>query len=225
MPRQMTWSYALIAASAVALAACQPASETPEPTVPTPPAPPATTETVAAPAAPETPTVEAEVTPEAHDHDVDARDDSDEHNHDEHEGHDDHAGGEAHVHGHGDLAVSRDGNVITVSLEAPLANFGLSEAETDLGDSSVYADQAVTLNGEGDCLRTERSVGAQSDGQHGRMTIDLTFTCGDASKVTGVDATALNAFDGFSEIDAVILTEADQAATTLTKTNTVIEFP
>ena len=57
------------------------------------------------------------------------------------------------------------------------------------------------------------------------MTIDLTFTCEDASKVTGVDATALTAFAGFSEIDAVILTETDQTAATLTKAKTVIEFP
>ena len=229
MPRQMTWSYALIATSALALAACQPATEAPEATVPTPPSPPVTTETVAAPAAPETPTVETEVTTEAHDHDDDAHDHSDEHDHSEHkedDGHDhhDHAGGEAHVHGHGDLAVTRDGNTITVSLEAPLANFGLSETETNLGDSSVYADQAVKLNG-GNCLRTERSVGAQSDGQHGKMTIDLSFNCDDASEVTGIDATALTAFAGFSEIDAVILTETDQAAATLTKTSTVISFP
>lgn len=234
MPRTTLLYTGLISVAAVLLVGCQPAAEAPD----APPTPPAVTNDAVAPAPPEASATET-VSHDDHEDDAahadhegeDAHKDHDEHDehegHDDHNGHsdhDDHAGGEAHVHGHAELAVVRDGNTITVSLESPLANYGLSETETDLGDTTRYADQTAELIG-GECLRTERSVSARSDGQHGQMVIDLTFSCDDASVITGVKVLAFDAFSGFEEIDAVALTDSGQSAVSLSPANPVIQFP
>jgi type IV secretory pathway VirB10-like protein len=215
MPRITPLHTGLISVAAVLLAACQPAAEAPN----TPPAPPLVTDEAIAPVAPAAP----ETVSASHD----AHQDEDDHaNHDDdsHADHDEHAGGEAHVHGHAELAVVREGNTISISLESPLANYGLSETETDLGDTARYADQTAELIG-GDCPRTERSVSARSDGQHGKMVIDLTFACDDASIISGVKVLAFDAFSGFDEIDAVALTDSGQNADSLSAANPVIQFP
>ena len=102
---------ALSAATLLGLAACSPAGAPYEPPpAPAPEAAPADDATsLAAPAA-------VEAIEEVHDHE---------------EGH----AGEAHVHGGGELAITREDDFLTVSLDAPLANFGLSEAKVPEGAS------------------------------------------------------------------------------------------
>ncbi len=216
----------LIAAiSAIFATACQPAEVIEDAPAPPPASVAENTETVVA----EGPAPEAPAAPEGHDHDDEGHAETghqDEEGHDhadkEHSDHDhdeaehDHAGGEAHVHGHGDLAVSLSETTIAVSLEAPLANFGLNESDTEIENSSLYTDSLVTLVGGDACTRSEASVMARSNGDHGNMAIDLLYACPDVKAVTAIDVTVFSAFSGFEDIDAVVLTDAGQSASELT---------
>ena len=111
-----------------------------------------------------------------------------------------------------------------MNLEAPLANFGLSEANTDIGETAPYADATAQLIG-GSCLRTETGVSASSDGTHGKMLVELVFTCDDASKVTGLQTGLFAAYSGFEHIDAVALSDAGQNAVELTRSATLLTLP
>lgn len=145
-----------------------------------------------------------------HDHDHDA------HNHDEddHDDHD-HAAGEAHVHGLSDLAVSLDGDTVSISLEGALANFDLDETTRTLDDTTPYSDNLVALVG-GDCARDQADVSIRPIGDHGNLTVDMVYSCGDIGALQAIDITAFGAFSGFEQVNAVILTETGQTASTLT---------
>ena len=175
---------------------------------------------------------------EAHpdDHNAHAEHDDDGHdNHAEHEGHDSHdeehdhadpdsAGGEAHLHGHAELALTQTGDTLSVSLISPLANFGLSEASADLTDAQAYADNLIRLSG-GDCSETERHVHAKSDGQHGTMEIEITYSCAAIDSLTSATIVLFETYTGFEEIDAVLLTPTEQVAAELTATAPTLTFP
>lgn len=219
----MSRSVFLFAASALVLSACGERAEQAEPIEAADP--PVVveevieTEIIEADAAPET--VVEEVTEavdtEAHDHAEDA--DHDNHAEDSHDHEDDHdhAGGEAHVHGHADLAVSTDGNVLSISLEAPLDNFGLPESQTSVENTETYSDGIVRLVGEAACERTDTSVEIRTKGDHASMIIDLAYACADASGLSAVELVAFENFSGFEEVDAIVLTDDGQSAMTLTK--------
>lgn len=140
--------------------------------------------------------------------------------------HDDHemAGGEAHLHGHAELALTQDGDMVTVSLISPLANFGLSETQPDIEDASVYGDAVITLRG-GECSETGRTVDIETSGQHGQMHIDLMFRCQAVEALTGATTQLFSQYPGFDAIDLVMLTESHQAASVLTETANQIIFP
>lgn len=153
-----------------------------------------------------------------HDHDH-GEHDHDEHDHDAH----DHAGGEAHVHGLSELAASLDGTTLSVNIEGALANFDLDESLRSLEDASPYTDGTVAIMG-GDCTRTAASASIRPVGDHGNMVIDLTYDCASAGSIEAIDVTGFQSFAGFEEVNAVFLTGTDQAAETLTKSDTRLDI-
>lgn len=144
----------------------------------------------------------------------------DDHDHDDH----DHAGGEAHVHGKSEMAVSLDGNSVSISLEGALANFDTDESTREISDPALYTDGVIALRG-GDCTAEMTSAFIRPIGDHGNMMLDFVYTCAAIEDLTGIEVTAFSKFSGFEEVDAVILTATGQTAETLTGSNTVLDLP
>lgn len=219
------------AASALALTACQPAADSSDETLvaETPPVAEAGVEAVAADASEVAETVEvtaADAEDEAHDHAEDHGDDNHDeeaHDHDDDQDGHDHAGGEAHVHGLSDLAISLDGDNVSISVEGALANFDLDESLRTLGDAAPYTDGVVDLIG-GDCARDQADASIRPIGDHGNLMIDLVYTCAAIDAVEAVSVTGFESFSGFEEVNAVVLTDAGQTAATLTKAETRLDL-
>lgn len=208
-----------LAASFLVLAACQPAAEPSDDLVAE--TPPSVVEEVVVE------TVEADSVADEHsDHNED-HDEHDEHDHDEDHAEDDeehdHAGGEAHVHGLSDLAISIDAATVSVSLEGALANFDLDESLRTLDDATPYTDGIVDLVG-GECTRETSDVSIRAIGDHGNLTVDLVYSCAAIDGLSAINVTAFSAFEGFEEVNAVILTETGQTASTLTASNTRLDL-
>ncbi|RAN39679.1 DUF2796 domain-containing protein [Hyphomonas sp. GM-8P] len=193
---------ALSAATLLGLAACSPAGAPYEPPpAPAPEAAPADDATsLAAPAA-------VEAIEEVHDHE---------------EGH----AGEAHVHGGGELAITREDDFLTVSLDAPLANFGLSEAKVPEGAKAErYAEGIVEPIGPTVCEETERSITGRTDGAHGAMTVSVVWRCRKIDRVEGMLVHVFELYPAFEHIDAIYLgPEGQQVAKELTPSDTEIDF-
>jgi hypothetical protein len=212
-----------LAASFLVLAACQPAAEPSDDLVAE--TPPTVVEEVVVEA------VEADSVADEHsDHNEDHNEDHDEHDeHDHAEDHaeddeeHDHAGGEAHVHGLSDLAISIDAATVSVSLEGALANFDLDESLRTLDDATPYTDGIVDLVG-GECTRETSDVSIRAIGDHGNLTVDLVYSCAAIDGLSAINVTAFSAFEGFEEVNAVILTETGQTASTLTVSNTRLDL-
>nr|WP_070960732.1 DUF2796 domain-containing protein [Hyphomonas sp. Mor2] len=246
----MSRSVFLLAASAIALGACQPAEEAADALeAETPPpiaeeaAPPeaaaAATDTAEAVVEVASDAVEAEADAEDdhdhedhaededHDHDAhDHDDDEEDHDHgDEDHAHDDHdhAGGEAHVHGLSDLAASLDGSTLSVNVEGALANFDLDETLRTLDDTTPYTDNLVAIIG-GDCSRDSASASIRPISDHGNLVVDLTYTCTSPDAIDAIEVTGFQTFAGFEEVNAVFLTDADQTAETLTESDTRLDL-
>lgn len=228
-----------LAASLFAIAACQPAADAPDDLVAETPPPveePTAEEVVAeveteigaedaavAEVATEAP-VEA-ATEADHDHGDDHEHEDGEHDHaeDEHDHDHDHAGGEAHVHGLSELAATLDGSVLSVSIEGALANFDLDESLREIADPAPYATGTVEIIG-GDCTQTDSAVGIRPIGDHGNMTIDLTYTCANVDGLEAINVTGFESFAGFEEVNAVFLTDIGQTAETLTESDTRLDL-
>lgn len=184
----------MIGAAALALAGC---GRDPAPAAPEAPAEPAAEDLQAADKA----------VPDVPDVPVDAHDD-------------DSGGGEAHVHGVGEFAVAVDGNRLTVTLDAPLANFGLGEGDADAMDVSTdISDGLVSFAGNADCQPGDRHVTTRTVGDHSSLTLELGFTCADVSKLEGVRLNAFTTFPHFETVDAVFIGPDAQVANVLTPGN------
>lgn len=200
---------ALSAASLLGLAACSPAGQPYEPPPPAPEAPPP-------PAAESTP-VEAAAVPAAPEAVADL-----EEPHDHDEGH----AGEPHVHGGGDLAITREDDFLTVTLDAPLANFGLAENKAPQEKKAeTYASGIATAIGPTTCEETERSVDTRINGEHGAMTISVVLRCKKIDRVEGIRINLFDMYPGFHHVDAIYLgPNGEQIAKELTPTDTEIDF-
>lgn len=167
---------------------------------------------------------------DAHDADANHHEDGEAHAEDEHDDHDDHAhddddhaGGEAHVHGVSELAASVDGTSLSISIEGALANFDLDETLRTLDDATPYTDGVVTVIG-GDCKRDSANADIRPIGDHGNLTVDLTYTCGTIADVAAIEVTGFQSFAGFEEVNAVFLTDTRQVAETLTDSDTRLDI-
>jgi len=217
-----------LAASFLVLAACQPTAEPSDDLVAeTPPSvAEEVTEEIVVEADAADPVTDEHEDHDDHDEDSDHDEDHDEHDHDEdhaeEEDHD-HAGGEAHVHGLSDLAISIDATTVSVSLEGALANFDLDETLRTLDDATPYTDGIVDLVG-GECTRETGDASIRAIGDHGNLTVDLVYSCAAIDGLSAIDVTAFSAFAGFEEVNAVILTETGQTASTLTASDTRLDL-
>jgi|TARA_R110002020_G_scaffold83397_2_gene207104 hypothetical protein len=130
------------------------------------------------------------------------------------------AGGEPHVHGAGEFAVAVDGDLLTVTLDAPLANFGLGEGDTDaLEVSTGIGDDLVSFQGDADCKAGNRHIQTRTVGDHSGLTLTLEFTCSALDKLDGVRLNAFSEFPGFQTVDAVFVGPDSQMAAVLTPGN------
>ncbi|MEZ5997123.1 MAG: DUF2796 domain-containing protein [Hyphomonas sp.] len=140
--------------------------------------------------------------------------------------HADDEAGEVHEHGAGELAVTREDDFLTLTLEAPLANFGLPENDPP-GDTEAesFADNLAEPMGPTDCEETERSVTARSTGDHGAMTVSIVWRCKKIDRIEGMRVNVFNLYPGFHRIDAVYLgPDGHQAAQELTPDNAELDF-
>ena len=147
-----------------------------------------------------------------HDDDHDAHEEHGDHDaHDHHE--DEHAGGEAHVHGAAELAVTQENNFVTISIDAPLANFGLSEkTKKKSSDLEKYAEGLTELMGNAGCDLVERSADLRRSGDHAAMTLSIVWDCRRPSQLDGLMFTGFETYDAFETVEAVYLGEAGEAA-------------
>jgi len=140
--------------------------------------------------------------------------------------HDDGHAGEPHVHGGGDLAITREDDFLTVTLDAPLANFGLSETKVPEGKKAEkFAEGIVEPIGPTVCEETERSTTGRTDGTHGAMTVSVAWRCKKIDRVEGMRVHIFERYPGFEHIDAIYLgPEGQQVAKELTPSDTEIDF-
>jgi hypothetical protein len=238
----------LVAASGLALAACQPAADAPtDLSAETPLVVEETTDVVEtveaeieADAEPATEAVEESVEAaaeaaeepdhddEGHAHEGEDHDHDEEHNEHAHDddGHDhdhDHAGGEAHVHGLSELAASLDGSVLSVNIEGALANFDLDESLRTIEDGTAYIGGTVEIIG-GDCTLGSGVASIRPIDDHGNMVLDLTYDCAAPDALEAIDVTGFQNFAGFEEVNAVFLTETGQTAKNLTESDTRLDL-
>lgn len=152
---------------------------------------------------------------------------SDHDHHDDHDDHDDDEDfhGEAHVHGAATLAVTLDGGFVTAALEAPLANFGVSEASKANDETyEPYAEDIGELLGNGVCEEAERAANVHRAGDHAHLELSIVWECKRPSGLDGFKVGLFDAFSGFETVDAVFIGEDSQSAVSLSPDDTVLIF-
>lgn len=153
--------------------------------------------------------------------DGDAHEDED---HDE-DGHAARAGGEAHVHGAAELAATLDGTFVTITVDAPLANFGLSEKTGKKGSElEKLADGLTELMGDARCEIAERSAEIRRNGDHAALTLSIVWDCRRPSRLDGLLFTGFEMHEGFETVEAVYLGEDKQSAAVLTPDDPFLPF-
>ena len=131
-------------------------------------------------------------------------------------------GGEAHEHGHADLSVVLEDARLTVTLDAPLANFGLSEggatqAEIDaLENDLTPANRAIAVNTAAVCEPESHGFEVRRSGDHAAVTADFVFTCAQPQALRSVALMLFDRYDGFEDVDAIFLDNGEQTAFELT---------
>ncbi len=160
------------------------------------------------------------------DEDMHADEDDEEEGENDHDhDHDAHAGGEAHVHGAAELAVTLDGTFVTVTIDAPLANFGLSEkTKKKASEMEQYADGLTELMGDAHCDIAERSAEIRRNGDHAALTLSIAWDCRRPSQLDGLMFTGFETYEGFETVEAVYLGEDEQSAAVLTPGNPFLPF-
>lgn len=164
------------------------------------------------------PVVEATEPEDDHDH---ADDEPDAHDDDAHDHDHDHAGGEAHVHGGGDMSVTLDGKKITITLVAPLANFGERESGDRVISDSAFSNlvrnrRALLRLSGGGCNEMSPRANVEASGNHASGRIVWTGRCQSPDDIRSATLQVFEAFPGFEHIDAVALIGDRQIAAELT---------
>ncbi|MCA8900979.1 MAG: DUF2796 domain-containing protein [Hyphomonas sp.] len=151
------------------------------------------------------------------------------HEDDDHDAHDEHGeghAGEVHEHGAAEMAVTREEDFLTLTLDAPLANFGLSEDKPPRGTKAEdFAEGIAEPLGPTKCEETERSVTSRSHDGHGNMTISVVWRCKKIERIEGLRLNVFTLFPGFEHVDAIYLgPDGTQAADELTAAHTDLDF-
>tara|TARA_R110000796_G_scaffold62830_10_gene144909 strand:+ start:234 stop:701 length:468 start_codon:yes stop_codon:yes gene_type:complete len=142
------------------------------------------------------------------------------------EDHEEHIGGEAHVHGAAELAVTLDTNFVTITVDAPLANYGLPEkTKKKSTELEQYAEGLTELMGNARCDLVERSADLRRSGDHAALTLSIVWDCRRPSQLDGLMFTGFEKYPAFEEVDAIYLGEAGETASaTLTPDNPFLPF-
>ncbi|MAN45160.1 MAG: DUF2796 domain-containing protein [Alphaproteobacteria bacterium] len=141
------------------------------------------------------------------------------------EEHGEHFRGEAHVHGAAELAVTQEDNFITISVDAPLANFGLSEGTKKKdADFEQYAEGLTELMGDARCDLVERSAAIRRSGDHAVLTLSIVWDCRRPSRLDGLMFTGFDLYPGFEKVSSVFLGDGKQTAATLTPASPFLPF-
>jgi hypothetical protein len=145
----------------------------------------------------------------------------------------------AHVHGDAELSVTRSDESYTIELFSPVANFGASEAETDV--EALSAAISDSLGGESaddvldafaqhfvwpqaaDCTFNNGREIYSFDGDHANATLIATFHCGNADAADALQVDLLN-LSGIEEIDAIALIDDTQITDELTSTQRILDL-
>jgi len=171
-----------------------------------------------------------------HDHDKHTHDKHDHEMHDhDHHGHHHHHDDDAHrqhgvhVHGHGALGVALEGPTLEIVLEAPAANFlGFEHAPRTDDEKKAVAEANAKLSApdrlfvpdqDADCSVEAQSIdmsGLEPEAEHSDITVQYRFICAQSGALTALTLDLFEAFPGFEEIEAVILSDKGQSAATLT---------
>jgi hypothetical protein len=126
------------------------------------------------------------------------------------------AGGTAHVHGHADLAITREGNKILGELISPMANFGLAEsggAFTDVVTAELSG--LVELQG-GECTAAVPHPMTDNSGDHTDGIVHFVWTCAKPGEVTAVRFAGFTAFPSFETVNTLYITDTAQKVGDLT---------
>ena len=133
-----------------------------------------------------------------------------------HEDEEHHAGGEAHIHGAAELAVTLENNFVTITVDAPLANYGLSEkSKKKSAELEKYAEGLTELMGDARCDLVERSADLRRSGDHAALTLSIVWDCRRPSRLDGLMFTGFEQYEGFEEVSAVYLGEAGETASAI----------
>lgn len=126
------------------------------------------------------------------------------------------AGGAPHVHGIADLAVSRDGNILSGELISPMANFGLSETDGAYTDVVTAELGGLVEIVGGECAASVPHPMTDSAGGHTDGIIHFNWTCAKPDAVTAIRFAGFEAFPTFEKVGTVFITATEQKAGELT---------
>ncbi len=125
-------------------------------------------------------------------------------------------GGTAHVHGHADLAITREGNKILGELISPMANFGLAESDGAFTDVvTAELSGLVELQG-GECTAAVPHPMTDNSGNHTDGIVHFVWTCAKPGEVTAVRFAGFAAFPSFETVNTLYITDTAQKVGELT---------
>lgn len=133
--------------------------------------------------------------------------------------------GEVHEHGKGEMAITLDGSILSVSLEAPLESFASFEHEPetpeqrqelqDVRAGFMRVSRNVAINGQAGCQFNTREVAFRHTGDHGSIMVDYSFECETPAELSSVRLRTFDEYPGLETVDTVFLSGDDQKAKTL----------
>lgn len=156
---------------------------------------------------------------------------------DEHEDHDEHEdrhGGEAHLHGHAELAVSVEGDRLTVTFESPLDSLiGFEHEPTNDAQiaelealQDTFSEPAVLLSlpERARCEANSISSGTRYSGDHGSLMVEQDFICRNINRITQLDVTVFATFLQIEHVDTVFLSDTNQVAKELSPAQPTLDL-
>ncbi|MEC5398749.1 DUF2796 domain-containing protein [Uliginosibacterium sp. H1] len=152
-------------------------------------------------------------------------------------------GDHKHVHGVGELAVSVEGDTLTIALESPLDNFvGFERAPKYAKDMEAVKNMAATLRktetlfvptAAAQCAPVSVKLASEAvapellgeprpatppaafDEDHVDLDAQWTFRCANPAALNSVEVKLFDAFKRFRQFDAVLVTPKRQSAARL----------
>ncbi|MGB3625547.1 MAG: DUF2796 domain-containing protein [Henriciella sp.] len=142
---------------------------------------------------------------------------------------------EAHEHGKAVFSAAVDGETLTLTFEAPLMSMvGFEhEAETPEQTEALNAlkeafrapGSLVEINRSADCVPQMTSSGTHFSGGHGALEVEHVYTCDNPGELARIDFLNMGNYPGLASIDAVFVSDTQQAVRELTQSNAALEIP